>query len=152
MNFRKVSSMEGDLREKVLDIFKRVKKADYGNFDWFFLSNLAQKVSLVSGFQYLLSLEDLNITLFPHQKDAVLQVLQQMQGSALLADQVGLGKTIIALAIVSELKIRDLINSILILVPSSLVNQWYNEIIEKFNMKIPVVAHGRGNFNQESII
>ena len=107
------------LENEVLKLFRDIQKADFGNYEWFNLSDLAQRISMVSGFQYLLSLDDLNITLFPHQEEAVLQALQQMQGSVLLADEVGLGKTIIALTIASELKIRNLVNSILIIVPSS---------------------------------
>ena len=144
--------VEGNLEEKVKSIIKEINDADYGNGEWFFMLDLAEQISLVSGFQDLLSLEDLNITLFPHQRDAVLQSLQKMQGSSLLADEVGLGKTIIALTILSELKIRDLVNSVLIVAPSSLVNQWHDEVIEKFNIDVPVVATGRGNFNQDQLI
>ncbi len=144
--------MEENLENQILELFKKVQESKFGNQDWFFLLDLAQRVSLISGFQQLLSLEDCNITLFPHQEEAILQVLQKMQGSALLADEVGLGKTIIALSILSELKIRNLVNSVLIIVPSSLVNQWYQELIEKYNMKIPVVASGRGKLDQEQFI
>ena len=140
------------MEKTLIDIYKDIQKVEFGNSDWFFLLDLAQKVSLVSGFQYLLSLDDLNITLFKHQAEATLQVLQNMQGSALLADEVGLGKTIIALTILSELQIRNLVNSVLIITPTSLVNQWYDEVVEKFNLEIPVVATGRGNFKQIRMI
>lgn len=135
--------MSENLNNKILELFDNVQNAEFGNYEWFFLSDLAQRVSLVSGFQVLLSLEDFNITLFPHQKEASLQVLQKMQGSALLADEVGLGKTIIALTILSELKLRNLVNSTLIVAPSSLINQWYNELIDKFNIETPVLPTGR---------
>ncbi len=144
--------MSKKLEDDVVKIFKELQKAEFGNYKWFFLLDLAQRVSLVSGFQFLISLEDFNISLFPHQKQAALQILQNMQGSALLADEVGLGKTIIALTVLSELKLRNLVNSVLIIVPSSLVDQWYNELIEKFNMEIPVAASGRSNFKQDELI
>ena len=144
--------MSEELEKKVLELFKDVQKAKFGNFEWFFLLDLAQRVSLISGFQYLLSTEDFNFTLFPHQEEAVLQVLQNMQGSTLLSDEVGLGKTIVALTILSELKIRNLVDSFLIITPSSLINQWHDELLEKFNIEIPVVATGRGNFNLNQYI
>lgn len=144
--------MTDEIEDEILNLLKQTHDAAFGNADWFFLSSLAQKVALVRGFQYLLSLEDLNITLFPHQEEAVLHVLQSMQGSALLADEVGLGKTIIALTILSELRIRELVKSFLIIVPSSLVDQWHEELIEKFNMEIPVVATSKGHFNQDQIL
>ncbi len=144
--------MPEELEKQVLELFKNVQNSKFGNSEWFFLLELAQRVSLISGFQFLLSTEDFNFSLFPHQEKAVLQVLQNMQGSALLADEVGLGKTIIALTILSELKIRNLVNSFIIVTPSSLINQWHNELIEKFNLEIPVIATGRGNFNQSQYI
>nr|MDO8108955.1 SNF2-related protein [Candidatus Sigynarchaeota archaeon] len=144
--------MSKDLKNEVLNLFKQVRTANFGNAEWFFLSSLAQQVGLVRGFQYLLSLEDLNITLYPHQEEAVLRVLQSMQGSALLADEVGLGKTIIALTVLSELKIRDLVKSILIIVPSSLVDQWYDELHEKFNIDIPIAATGKDKFDRDQIL
>ncbi|MFX1340722.1 MAG: DEAD/DEAH box helicase [Promethearchaeota archaeon] len=144
--------MSKELEKKVLKFFRDIQKAEFGNTEWFFLMDLAQKISVISGFQYLLSTEDFNFTLFPHQEEAVLQVLQNMQGSALLSDEVGLGKTIIALTILSELKIRNLVNSFVIITPSSLINQWHNELIEKFNLEIPVVVTGRDNFNQNQYI
>ncbi len=140
------------MKEKVVGLFKQIREAPFGNTEWFFLSGLAQKVALVRGFQHLLSLEDLNITLFPHQEEGVLRVLQSMQGSALLADEVGLGKTIIALTVLSELKIRELVKSILVVVPSSLVDQWHDEFIDKFNMEIPVIATSKQKFDFDQLI
>ncbi|MFX0098039.1 MAG: DEAD/DEAH box helicase [Candidatus Hodarchaeota archaeon] len=144
--------MAEELKKQVLDLFKEIQNVEFGNSDWFFLLNQAQIVSLVKSFQYLLSLEDLNVTLFPHQEEAVLSVLQRMQGSALLADEVGLGKTIIALTILSELQIRDLVKSVIIMVPSSLASQWQEELLEKFNLEYPIIASGRGNFKQDQFI
>ncbi|MBN2153895.1 MAG: DEAD/DEAH box helicase family protein, partial [Candidatus Lokiarchaeota archaeon] len=140
------------MNERVVDLFKQIREAPFGNTEWFFLSNLAQRVALVRGFQHLLSLEDLNITLFPHQEEGVLHVLQSMQGSALLADEVGLGKTIIALTVLSELKIRELVKSVLIIVPSSLVDQWHDELTDKFNMELPVLATSKQRFDVDQLI
>lgn len=53
--------------------------------------------------------------------------------SALLADEVGLGKTIEAGIIIKELLCRDLVKKILILVPASLTTQWQDELKLKFN-------------------
>ncbi|MCP8616842.1 DEAD/DEAH box helicase [Salirhabdus salicampi] len=67
-----------------------------------------------------------------HQLDAAKQVIEQMNGRAILADEVGLGKTIEAGLILKELMIRGLAKKVLILVPASLVNQWVKELHEKF--------------------
>jgi superfamily II DNA or RNA helicase len=59
--------------------------------------------------------------------------------SLLLADDVGLGKTIEAGLIVSELISRRRINRVLILTPASLRDQWQEEMHEKFSLRFEVV-------------
>jgi len=55
-----------------------------------------------------------------------------MGGRAILADEVGLGKTIEASIIYKELAMRGLARRALILTPASLVGQWQGELEEKF--------------------
>src|SRR5260370_7330969 len=55
-----------------------------------------------------------------------------MGGRAILADEVGLGKTIEASIIYKELAIRGFARRALILTPDSLVGQWQGELEEKF--------------------
>ena len=66
------------------------------------------------------------------------QVVEKMNGKAILADEVGLGKTIEAGLIIKEYMIRGLVKKVLILVPASLVSQWVVELNSKFH--IPAVA------------
>src|SRR5690625_1331484 len=73
-----------------------------------------------------------NIEILPHQLKCAERVIQEMNGRALLADEVGLGKTIEAGLILKEFLLRGLVQKILILVPASLVNQWARELNEKF--------------------
>lgn len=82
-----------------------------------------------------------DLKLFPHQLDAVKKVLFEMHGRAILADEVGLGKTIEAGVILKELMIKGLVKKVLILVPSSLIRQWENELIKTFH--IPAKAKHR---------
>ena len=58
----------------------------------------------------------------PHQTDTARRVLFEMSGRAILADEVGLGKTIEAGLILKEYIVRGLVSKVLILVPASLVN------------------------------
>src|SRR5216110_3993220 len=55
-----------------------------------------------------------------------------MGGRAILADEVGLGKTIEASIVYKELAVRGLARRVLILTPASLVGQWQGELEEKF--------------------
>ena len=68
-----------------------------------------------------------------YQIETARKVLRQLGGRALLADEVGLGKTIEAGLILSEYLARGMIQSILVLTPASLVSQWQQELAEKFN-------------------
>ena len=74
--------------------------------------------------QRLLTAEQLPVELLPHQRHAVLQVLGRLEGRAILADEVGLGKTLEALVVARELMERHLAETILALVPAGLVGQW----------------------------
>ena len=69
-----------------------------------------------------------------YQIETARKVLRQLGGRALLADEVGLGKTIEAGLILSEYLARGMIQSILVLTPASLVSQWQQELAEKFNV------------------
>lgn len=84
----------------------------------------------------LRSLADLPFLPLDYQMLAAQTVLGQMHGRAILADEVGLGKTIEAGLVVKELLLRKICADILILVPSSLVEQWKSELHEKFGLDV----------------
>src|SRR5690606_29983921 len=65
------------------------------------------------------------------------RVIEQMRGRAILADEVGLGKTIEAGMILKEYMLRGLVRRALVLAPASLTWQWQLELREKFG--IPAV-------------
>ena len=73
-----------------------------------------------------------HLTPLPHQLEVAKQVVENMNGKAILADEVGLGKTIEAGLILKEYMIRGLVKKVLILVPASLVSQWAMELNQKF--------------------
>ncbi|KGX88864.1 DEAD/DEAH box helicase [Pontibacillus litoralis] len=72
------------------------------------------------------------VSFLPHQIACAQKVIEHMNGRAILADEVGLGKTIEAGLILKEYMIRGLVKKVLILAPASLVNQWVVEMNEKF--------------------
>lgn len=73
-----------------------------------------------------------HVTPLPHQLEVAQTVVEKLNGKAILADEVGLGKTIEAGLILKEYMIRGLVKKVLILVPASLVSQWVRELNEKF--------------------
>lgn len=69
-----------------------------------------------------------------HQISTARRVLHEMSGRAILADEVGLGKTIEAGLVLKEYIVRGLVRRALILVPASLVLQWVRELNQKFGI------------------
>ncbi|MFO1469822.1 MAG: SNF2-related protein [Turneriella sp.] len=70
--------------------------------------------------------------LLPHQVEAALKVVSASRPRFLIADEVGLGKTIEAGLILKELKLKHGYQKILIVVPSPLTAQWQQELRTKF--------------------
>src|SRR5919198_5631591 len=86
------------------------------------------------GFETLVSLPRLRFEPFDYQLQAAAAALRAMRGRAILADEVGLGKTIEAGLVASELRLRGLAARTLILVPVGLVEQWQQELDRKFGL------------------
>lgn len=75
----------------------------------------------------------------PHQIYALNRALSGNKVRYIIADEVGLGKTIEAGMIIKELKTRGLINRILIVCPKGLITQWHMEMKSKFNENFNIV-------------
>lgn len=81
----------------------------------------------------LLSPTQADIIPLPHQLYALDKAIQANQIRFLLADEVGLGKTIEAGLILSELKKQELVKRTLIIAPRGLTKQWVDELYTRFN-------------------
>ena len=75
-----------------------------------------------------------NVSIFDHQILAAQRIKNELGGTALLADEVGLGKTIEACIIIKEFLTTGLAKKVLILAPPSLLPQWKDELASKFNL------------------
>jgi SNF2 family DNA or RNA helicase len=83
----------------------------------------------------LKQLDENSVKMLEHQVDAAYRALFEMDGKALLADEVGLGKTIEVGMILKEMHFRDTNDSVLILTPAQLAKQWQAELREKFGLE-----------------
>ncbi|OCA91089.1 ATP-dependent helicase [Bacillus sp. FJAT-27225] len=122
------------------DFLQRIDNdGPWGNWDLFKLAAGTSRYLAIPEFEGLQAPKYLpDLTILPHQLEAARQVVENMNGKAILADEVGLGKTIEAGLILKEYMIRGLVKKVLILVPASLVTQWAMELNSKFY--IPAVT------------
>jgi ATP-dependent helicase HepA len=79
----------------------------------------------------------------PHQFYIASEVGQRIAPRVLLADEVGLGKTIEAGLIIHQQLVTGLASRILIIVPDSLIHQWLVEMLRRFNLHFSILDEGR---------
>jgi len=133
---------ESVLSNRLDQVWKKTAKPTNNSLDslkdslrYRFLHQVLEECDLV-GLQGLQSVEH-----FPHQIRTVRKVLFDCAGRALLADEVGLGKTVEAGIVMREYLLRKQVHRILILTPASLTSQWQGELKGKFEFDFPVVDH-----------
>ncbi|WP_413404013.1 DEAD/DEAH box helicase [Paenibacillus amylolyticus] len=127
------------------------KGGPWGDYRLFQLGIQAEETNLIPNFDEIQCLKHLQgLTPLPHQMDTARRVLFEMSGRAILADEVGLGKTIEAGLILKEYMVRGLVSKVLILVPASLVLQWVRELNSKFG--IPAIAQKKAYSWQNEVV
>jgi superfamily II DNA or RNA helicase len=77
------------------------------------------------------------VEIFPHQIDEVVKILDEPH--ILLADEVGLGKTITTAIVASELKARGIVKRVLFVVPKSLTIKWRDELNTRFELDAKII-------------
>lgn len=104
----------------------------------------ALRISLAHLFDPFLAVHSSRITPLPHQLSAVYEdMLPRQSLRFLLADDPGAGKTIMAGLLIKELMIRGDLERCLIVVPGNLVEQWRDELREKFAIDFEILHPGR---------
>jgi SNF2 family DNA or RNA helicase len=124
-----------------------IQREQYSYLEKFRLNLAAQEIKRIGTIDKLISMDVLRtkIDAHPYQMKVALSVLQEMNVNAILADEVGLGKTIEAGIIMKELLVRGIVNTVLIIVPRSLLRQWKTEMREKFGENF-IIANDRKEF------
>ena len=99
----------------------RLKQDYYGRFNWFGFKNTTS--------------DSVKKSYFSYQEEAVYDFIFNLNKSGILSDQVGMGKTIEAGMIISELASRNELRSLLIIVPNEIMAQkWEDELKHKFGI------------------
>jgi len=83
------------------------------------------------------------VDLIPHQLAIVREVSSRLEPRVLLADEVGLGKTIEACLILHRLHLTGRADRVLILLPEPLVHQWFVELYRRFNFRFAIFDEAR---------
>lgn len=99
----------------------------------FRLNSMAHAIEVMASSEKPSSPANFKINSLPHQLLALDFVISQFRPRCLLADEVGLGKTIEAALIMEELKLRNIVKRVLIITPAGLINQWKDELKLKFS-------------------
>lgn len=83
------------------------------------------------------------VAVLPHQIHIAVEALSRNHPRLLLADEVGLGKTIEAGLIIHGSLVNSLVSRVLIVVPSPLLHQWLVEMLRKFNLSFRIMDEDR---------
>ncbi|ETX08181.1 MAG: helicase SNF2 [Candidatus Entotheonella gemina] len=83
------------------------------------------------------------VDLIPHQLYIADEVSQRRAPRVLLADEVGLGKTIEAGLILHRLLLGERIGRVLVIVPDALLYQWLVEMLRRFNVRFSILDEDR---------
>jgi superfamily II DNA or RNA helicase len=112
-----------------------------GNGDQFKLAIEAKRIDLAFLFDPMMAVHTSNVDPLPHQITAVYESLLPRQPLRyVLADDPGAGKTIMAGLYIRELLMRADARRILIVAPGSLVEQWRDELFEKFGLEFRIFS------------
>ena len=120
---------------ELLPMLQAVARVPEREGRWWELRERFTHLSFAQGFDELLCLPHLTgVEPLWHQTETVRKVLKQFRGRVLLADEVGLGKTIEAGMVLKEYALRGMAERVLVLSPASLVGQWREELETKFSL------------------
>jgi ATP-dependent helicase HepA len=116
-----------------VDVETRLEANDFGGWKQHVLALATRKLRYEHRNNDLVSLGANRVDIKPHQVGVVHRVVTSYPQRFILADEVGLGKTIEAGMILKELRSRNSAKKVLVIVPPNLRRQWQFELKTKFN-------------------
>jgi len=105
----------------------------------FILKSESFILKLAHTYNKILSLSNSRTRILAHQVESTHRIVNSLKQRFLIADEVGLGKTIEAGLVIKEMIYRQSYTRILIVCPASLMFQWQNEMESKFNEKFTIM-------------
>lgn len=137
-----ISEMQLKPSFNVSDPYQRCEQNIFGNFVEFSRINTAFKISN-SNNSTISSLKASKTLFRAYQFKPLLKFLNSDNRRLLVADEVGLGKTIEAGHIMLELKARNELKNVLIVCPNSLKQKWQTELADKFGLTFDIVEDNK---------
>jgi len=125
-----------------LSLFEKLENKEFESQEILDLKVRAEEITSDSEINDLISYNLIKHNLsykLPYQVEGAIRILRDLNGSALLADEVGLGKTITSGLVLKECIVRGFVKKALILTPPSLVNQWFHELRDKFDLDFKII-------------
>lgn len=142
----------GFLSEARALISEQLSGAGFDPLELLELRLQGEELATLDDFEELIAVDVANVDRMPHQEAVARHALSRMRGRAVLADEVGLGKTIEAGLAMKELTLRGLAKRVLILCPAPLREQWREEMSHKFDMAFEAVYRGYDVHDQDKLI
>lgn len=143
-------SEEVSLKEIMIDHFIKFNKphdrllnSQIDRLDWFRLRKDCLQHQYQQQQSELTGLTGARVSLIPHQLYIAEEVGNRFAPRVLLADEVGLGKTIEAGLIIHQQLVTGRAQRILIIVPESLMHQWLVEMLRRFNLNFSIFDEDR---------
>jgi len=147
---RQDNGEETILKEVMIDHFIKFNKphdrllnSQVDRLDWFRLRKDCLQHQYQQQQSELMGLTGARVNLIPHQLYIADEVGNRFAPRVLLADEVGLGKTIEAGLIIHQQLVSGRAKRILIIVPESLMHQWLVEMLRRFNLKFSIFDEDR---------
>ncbi len=119
------------------DPFEKLKRGIFSTYETFLQTTTAFKIQNTS-LSNISTLKSSKTLFRAYQFKPLLKLLNSTNRRLLVADEVGLGKTIEAGHVMLELKARRELRNCLIVCPISLQRKWQDELIEKFNIRFKI--------------
>lgn len=134
---KRLETIPIDRLEHVSDIFERISRADFDSPVDFYLKQLAWQFPLSNAGG---ELSNSRTDLLPHQILLTRDIIESQRRRFLIADEVGLGKTIETGLIIRELFARKDAERILIICPAGLTKNWQQELKDCFRMYFDILG------------
>jgi SNF2 family DNA or RNA helicase len=144
-----VNFLDGDEQFVLAGALEKVEKESLGPYDLIARGRYGRAADLRGAITYyrlsgklanlIYSLNTTNTQFLPYQFKPVLQFLDSPSNGILIADEVGLGKTIEAGLIWTELRARQDARRLLVICPAMLCEKWKRELSDRFGVQAEIV-------------